>query len=65
MKTTRERAEEQRVLKLEMIREQVAEGRLIIREMTAAERTKYPPCTAPPAQEAEAVLDPGPAVRYA
>lgn len=42
MKTTRERAEEQRVLKLEMIREQVAEGRLIIREMTAAERTKYP-----------------------
>jgi hypothetical protein len=47
MKTTRERAEEKRVEKLELIREQVASGKLVIREMTAEERTKYPPQTDP------------------
>ena len=29
--------------KLEEIREQVAEGKLVIRQMTAAERERYPP----------------------
>jgi hypothetical protein len=43
MKTTRERAEEKRVEKLEMIREQVANGRLVVRTMTDEERLKYPP----------------------
>jgi hypothetical protein len=43
MKTTRERAEEKRTEKLEMIHEQVVSGRLIIRKMTAEERTRYPP----------------------
>ena len=49
MKTTRERAEEKRVEKLEMIREQVASGQLIIRKMTEDERIKYPsrPSVAP------------------
>jgi hypothetical protein len=43
MKTTRERAEEKRVEKLEMIREQVANGRLVVRTMTDEERVRYPP----------------------
>jgi hypothetical protein len=45
MKSTRERAEEKRVEKLEMIREQVANGRLVVRTMTDEERLKYPPRT--------------------
>jgi hypothetical protein len=43
MKTSRERAEEKRAEKLELIREQVACGKLIIRAMTAEERVRYPP----------------------
>jgi hypothetical protein len=43
MKTTRERAEEKRQAKLELIREQVGSGSLVIRKMTAEERRQYPP----------------------
>ena len=43
MKTTRERAEERREAKLELIREQVASGSLVIRSMTDEERERYPP----------------------
>ena len=48
MKTARERAEEKRQAKLEVVREQVESGSLVIREMTAAERRKYPPRPEPP-----------------
>jgi hypothetical protein len=43
MRTTRERAEEQRQAKLEAIREQVRTGTLVIREMTPEERLQHPP----------------------
>lgn len=43
MKTSRERAEEARVEKLQKISEQIASGRLIVRKMTPEERLKYPP----------------------
>ena len=43
MKTTRERAEEKREAKLEMVREQVESGSLVIRPMTDDERRRYPP----------------------
>ncbi len=43
MKTTRERAEEKRQEKLELIREQVDSGALVIRRMTKEERRRYPP----------------------
>jgi hypothetical protein len=42
MKTTRERAEERRQEKLELVREQVKNGSLVIRQMTAEERQRYP-----------------------
>jgi len=42
MKTTREKAEEKRQAKLENVREQVASGTLVIRQMTADERRRYP-----------------------
>lgn len=42
MKTTRERAEERRVAKLELVKEQVENGSLVIREMTEEERRRYP-----------------------
>jgi hypothetical protein len=42
-KTTRERAEEKREAKLELVREQVASGSLVIRPMTDDERRQYPP----------------------
>jgi hypothetical protein len=42
MKTTRERAEERRVAKLEAVREQVASGSLVIRTMTEEERRQNP-----------------------
>jgi hypothetical protein len=48
MKTTRERAEEKRLAKLEMVKEQVESGSLVIRPMTDEERNKYPPRPAPP-----------------
>ena len=41
MKTTRERAQERREDKLEQVREQVANGTLVIRQMTAEERKRY------------------------
>ena len=40
-KTARERAEEKRQAKLEMVREQVDEGSLVIRQMTAEEKDRY------------------------
>jgi hypothetical protein len=43
MKTTRERAEEKRQAKLELIREQLDSGSLVIRKMTDEERRRYPP----------------------
>lgn len=43
MKSTRERAEEKRAEKLELVRAQVASGSLVIRRMTDAERSQYPP----------------------
>ena len=42
MKTTRERAEEKRAAKLDLVREQVESGALVIRQMTEEERRKYP-----------------------
>jgi hypothetical protein len=41
-KTTRERAEEKREAKLELVREQVESGSLVIRQMTKEERRRYP-----------------------
>jgi hypothetical protein len=43
VKTTRERAEEKRLAKLEVVREQVEDGSLVIRKMTNEERLRYPP----------------------
>jgi hypothetical protein len=43
MKTMREKAEERRVAKLELLREQVENGSLVIRQMTDDERRRYPP----------------------
>jgi hypothetical protein len=50
VKTTRERAEEKRQEKLELVREQVQNGELVIRQMTEEERERYPPPTTPPKQ---------------
>jgi hypothetical protein len=43
VKTTRDRAEEKRQEKLELVREQVESGALVIRQMTDEERRRYPP----------------------
>lgn len=43
LKTAWERAEEKRQAKLEVIREQVENGSLVIRQMTDEERLRYPP----------------------
>jgi hypothetical protein len=43
VKTQRERAEEKRLDKLELIRQQVESGSLVIRKMTDDERQRYPP----------------------
>jgi hypothetical protein len=43
MKSTRERAEDKRQEKLELVREQVDNGSLVIRQMTDEERRRYPP----------------------
>jgi hypothetical protein len=48
VKTSRERAEEKRQAKLDLVREQVEDGSLIIRKMTAEERRRYPQRPAPP-----------------
>jgi hypothetical protein len=50
MKTTRERAEERRQAKLEMVREQVESGSLVIRSMTEEERLRYAPRPRPAAR---------------
>jgi hypothetical protein len=42
-KTTRERAQEKYEAKLELVREQVQSGSLVIRQMTDEERRRYPP----------------------
>ena len=42
-KTMRERAEEKHEAKLEVVREQVQNGSLVIRQMTDEERRQYPP----------------------
>jgi hypothetical protein len=42
-KTTRERAEAKHEAKLELVREQVQNGSLVIRQMTDEERRLYPP----------------------
>jgi hypothetical protein len=47
MKTTQERALEQRRQKLAAVEEQVRSGSLVVRKMTAAERARYPPRQAP------------------
>jgi hypothetical protein len=43
VKTGRERAEEKRAEKLEVVRAQVESGSLVIRKMTVEERRRYPP----------------------
>jgi hypothetical protein len=48
VKTTRERAQEKRQAKLDLIREQLQNGSLVIRHMTAEERRRYPPRPAGP-----------------
>lgn len=47
-KTARARAEEKHQSKLDMVREQVEDGSLVIRQMTDEERRQYPPRPAPP-----------------
>jgi hypothetical protein len=47
MKSARERAEEKREEKLDLVREQVQSGSLKIRQMTDEERRRYPPRPAP------------------
>jgi hypothetical protein len=42
VKSTRERAEEKRQEKLELVEEQVQSGSLVIRQMTEEERQRYP-----------------------
>ncbi len=41
-KTPRERAEAKHEAKLELVREQIESGSLVIRQMTAEERRRYP-----------------------
>ncbi len=48
MKSAWERAEEKREAKLELIREQVESGSLVIRKMTKEERRQYPQRPASP-----------------
>jgi len=43
MKTMRERAEERRRSKLDAIGRQIRSGKLVVRQMTAAERAQFPP----------------------
>jgi hypothetical protein len=47
-KTTRQRAEEKRQAKLDLVQEQVESGSLVIRGMTDEERERYPPQPPPP-----------------
>ena len=43
MKTASQRQQEKREAKLAEIDEQIKEGSLVVRKMTAAERKKFPP----------------------
>ena len=43
MSTQKDRAEQKRQEKLELIQEQLDKGQLTIRKMTSAERAKHPP----------------------
>jgi hypothetical protein len=43
MKTAKERAEERRREKLAAVDKQIRSGSLVVRQMTAAERERYPP----------------------
>ena len=43
MTTARERADQKRQAKLDLVREQVDSGSLVIRKMTDEERRRYPP----------------------
>jgi hypothetical protein len=43
VKAARDRAEQKRLEKLELVREQIAGGALVIRQMTDEERRRYPP----------------------
>jgi hypothetical protein len=52
VRTTREKAEEKRAAKLELVREQVESGSLVIRQMTDVERRRYPLRTTPPKRPA-------------
>jgi anti-sigma28 factor (negative regulator of flagellin synthesis) len=47
MKTQQQRSEERRQEKLDLIREQIEAGTLVVRKMTRAERAKFPPKSAP------------------
>jgi hypothetical protein len=50
VKTPRDRAEEKRQEKLDLVRQQLESGSLVIRRMTEAERRRYPPRPAQPKQ---------------
>jgi len=50
VKTQREKAEEKRQAKLDLVREQIRNGTLVIRQMTDEERRHYPPRTTQPEQ---------------
>ena len=43
MKTAHERQQEQKKEKLEVMEQQIKTGKLVVRQMTAAERKKFPP----------------------
>ena len=48
MSDQKDRAEQKRREKLDLIREQVESGQLTIKQMTPAERAKHPPRPRPP-----------------
>jgi hypothetical protein len=48
MSAAREPAEQKRQAKLDLVREQVESGSLVIRKMTREERRRYPPRPAQP-----------------
>ena len=48
MKTAKEREEERRREKLAAVEKQIRDGSLVVRQMTAEERARYPPHPAPP-----------------
>jgi hypothetical protein len=48
LKTVQERAEERRREKLAAVEKQIRDGSLVVRQMTAEERARYPPRAAPP-----------------